>query len=64
MKKMGWQPGEGLGKFKQGPATPFEISLKTDRKGLWLQFDLLIIDTYQNSKKRHLLTYLILELLL
>ena len=33
MKKMGWQPGEGLGKYKQGPAAPCEISMKTDRKG-------------------------------
>ncbi|XKL63954.1 hypothetical protein PGB90_006318 [Kerria lacca] len=34
MKKMGWQPGEGLGKYKQGPSTPCEINMKTDRKGL------------------------------
>lgn len=33
MKKMGWQPGEGLGKYKQGPSAPCEISMKTDRKG-------------------------------
>lgn len=46
MKKMGWHPGEGLGKFKQGPSAPFEISLKTDRKGLSLKFE--YYDFYKN----------------
>ncbi|GIX82581.1 protein SON [Caerostris darwini] len=34
LKKMGWNPGEGLGKNKEGALVPLMIDIKTDKKGL------------------------------
>ncbi|XP_035221037.1 protein SON-like [Stegodyphus dumicola] len=34
LKKMGWNPGEGLGKNKEGSLEPLVLSIKTDKKGL------------------------------
>ncbi|VDN02758.1 unnamed protein product [Thelazia callipaeda] len=34
MQKMGWTPGEGLGKGKDGPLEPLMLDIKSDRKGL------------------------------
>ncbi|XP_035209233.1 protein SON-like, partial [Stegodyphus dumicola] len=32
LKKMGWNPGEGLGKNKEGSLEPLVLSIKTDKK--------------------------------
>lgn len=34
MKKMGWNPGEGLGKNKEGALEPLVLDIKMDKKGL------------------------------
>jgi G-patch domain len=34
LKKMGWLPGEGLGKEKNGNLTPLLLELKLDKRGL------------------------------
>ncbi|XP_076308316.1 protein Son-like [Tachypleus tridentatus] len=34
LKKMGWNPGEGLGKNKEGSLEPLLLNIKTDKKGL------------------------------
>jgi protein SON len=34
LKKMGWTPGEGLGKEKNGSLTPLLLELKLDKRGL------------------------------
>lgn len=33
LRKMGWQPGEGLGKDKAGSIEPLSIDVKSDRRG-------------------------------
>ncbi|GMT27994.1 hypothetical protein PFISCL1PPCAC_19291, partial [Pristionchus fissidentatus] len=35
MKKMGWTPGEGLGRERQGDTQPLVLDVKSDRKGLY-----------------------------
>lgn len=34
LKKMGWTPGEGLGKERNGSLTPLLLELKLDKRGL------------------------------
>lgn len=34
LKKMGWTPGEGLGKEKNGSLEPLLLELKLDKRGL------------------------------
>lgn len=34
LKKMGWSPGEGLGKEGNGSLTPLLLELKLDKRGL------------------------------
>lgn len=34
LQKMGWRPGEGLGKDKSGSLQPLLLEVKHDRKGL------------------------------
>ena len=43
MMKMGWSSGQGLGKEGTGDVNPLQLSVKTDRKGLYtnLSFDVL-----------------------
>ncbi|KHN77498.1 Protein SON [Toxocara canis] len=36
MQKMGWSPGEGLGKDRDGPLEPLTLDVKSDRKGTGL----------------------------
>lgn len=43
LKKMGWNPGEGLGKNKEGSLEPLVLDIKTDKKGL--------VSEGENSKK-------------
>ena len=33
LQKMGWRPGEGLGKNKEGTLEPLKLEIKTDKKG-------------------------------
>ncbi|CAG7824665.1 unnamed protein product [Allacma fusca] len=42
LQKMGWRPGEGLGKNKEGTTQPLALDVKTDKKGLSSQADLRI----------------------
>ena len=37
LQKMGWKPGEGLGKNKEGVQTPLQLEVKLDRKGVFLK---------------------------
>lgn len=41
LQKMGWTPGEGLGKNKEGSTEPLLLDVKMDKKGLGLQEFLL-----------------------
>ena len=34
LQKMGWQPGEGLGRNKEGSLEPLSLNIKMDKKGL------------------------------
>ena len=34
LQKMGWQPGEGLGRNKEGTLEPLSLDIKMDKKGL------------------------------
>ena len=34
LQKMGWRPGEGLGKSKNGSLQPLLLEVKLDKKGL------------------------------
>lgn len=34
LQKMGWRPGEGLGKEKNGSLQPLLLEVKLDKKGL------------------------------
>ena len=34
LEKMGWRQGEGLGRRKEGTIAPLALDIKTDRKGL------------------------------
>ncbi|XP_018028000.1 protein SON isoform X2 [Hyalella azteca] len=40
LQKMGWNPGEGLGKNKEGSTTPLLLEVKTDKKGFHAQEEL------------------------
>lgn len=33
LQKMGWKPGEGLGKNHEGALEPLKLPVKTDKKG-------------------------------
>jgi hypothetical protein len=35
LKKMGWAPGQGLGRNMDGPIEPLTLDVKADRKGLY-----------------------------
>lgn len=34
LQKMGWRPGEGLGKHKAGTLEPLQLEVKLDKRGL------------------------------
>lgn len=40
LQKMGWNPGEGLGKNKEGSLTPLMLDVKMDKKGFHAQEEL------------------------
>jgi protein SON len=37
LQKMGWRPGEGLGKNKEGGLEPLNLDVKMDKKGKSLE---------------------------
>lgn len=39
LQKMGWKPGDGLGKDNEGNKEPLMLDIKTDRKGLSTSLD-------------------------
>jgi len=39
LKKMGWTPGQGLGRKMDGPVEPLTLDVKSDRKGLFSSKD-------------------------
>jgi hypothetical protein len=39
LQKMGWRPGEGLGKNKEGTLEPLQLEIKMDKKGEHLGVD-------------------------
>jgi len=39
LQKMGWRPGEGLGKNKEGTLEPLQLEIKMDKKGEQLHVD-------------------------
>ncbi|XP_020292225.1 protein SON [Pseudomyrmex gracilis] len=40
LQKMGWRPGEGLGKNKEGALEPLQIEVKLDKRGLVSEQDI------------------------
>ncbi|KAJ2565518.1 squalene synthetase-like protein, partial [Coemansia sp. RSA 1836] len=34
LQQMGWQPGQGLGVKEEGRATPVDVMIRTERRGL------------------------------
>ncbi|XP_011142017.1 protein SON isoform X1 [Harpegnathos saltator] len=40
LQKMGWRPGEGLGKNKEGALEPLQLEVKLDKKGLVSEQDI------------------------
>lgn len=40
LQKMGWQPGEGLGRNKEGSLEPLALDIKMDKKGLVCKEDI------------------------
>lgn len=40
LQKMGWRPGEGLGKNKEGALEPLQLEVKLDKKGLTSEQDI------------------------
>lgn len=45
LQKMGWRPGEGLGKEKNGSLQPLLLEVKLDKKGLVANDDVCITVT-------------------
>lgn len=41
LQKMGWRPGEGLGKNKEGALEPLQLEVKLDKKGLVSEQDIM-----------------------
>ncbi|KYM76426.1 Protein SON [Atta colombica] len=41
LQKMGWRPGEGLGKNKEGALEPLQLEVKLDKKGLISEQDIV-----------------------
>lgn len=41
LKKMGWRPGEGLGKNRKGVVEPISFRVKLDKRGLASNEDII-----------------------
>lgn len=44
LQKMGWKPGEGLGKEKNGSLQPLLLEVKLDKKGLVAEEEVKLTD--------------------
>lgn len=44
LQKMGWKPGEGLGKEKNGSLQPLLLEVKLDKKGLVAEEEVIVCD--------------------
>lgn len=42
LQKMGWKPGEGLGKEKNGSLQPLLLEVKLDKKGLVAEEEVIL----------------------
>lgn len=54
LKKMGWKPGEGLGRDKNGVLQPLLLDLKLDKRGLKSHEDPNVFGRKQSAAKKHL----------
>lgn len=43
LQKMGWRPGEGLGKERNGSLQPLLLEVKLDKKGLVAQEEVMCL---------------------
>jgi len=43
LQKMGWRPGEGLGKNKEGTLEPLQLEIKMDKKGEKLCYNYRVV---------------------
>jgi protein SON len=54
LQKMGWKPGEGLGKQKNGSLTPLLLEVKLDTRGLVAKEEVCIfflrVSAYSNDR--------------
>jgi protein SON len=50
LKKMGWTPGEGLGKEKNGSLEPLLLELKLDKRGLEANEEVIYNFIFFNQK--------------
>ncbi|KAH8418495.1 hypothetical protein KR009_005672 [Drosophila setifemur] len=53
LKKMGWKPGEGLGRSKSGSLQPLLLDVKLDKRGLVSREDLKPTPARQASQRRN-----------
>lgn len=51
LQKMGWRPGEGLGKNKEGTLEPLTLEVKLDKRGLVSDQDIGAAKLGKVSKK-------------
>lgn len=61
LQKMGWRPGEGLGKEKNGSLQPLLLEVKLDKRGLVadeevITYIFLTIDIYLHFNSSHCLS--------
>lgn len=49
LQKMGWRPGEGLGKEKNGSLQPLLLEVKLDKKGLVANEDVCNMIVWRRS---------------
>lgn len=57
LKKMGWNPGEGLGKEKTGSLEPLLLELKLDKRGLEANEEVSILSLSAEFVKLFLLIF-------
>lgn len=43
LQKMGWRPGEGLGKDKSGSLQPLLLEVKLDKRGLVAEEEVIVL---------------------
>lgn len=55
LQKMGWKPGEGLGKEKNGSLQPLLLEVKLDKKGLVAEEEVMFIHFLNSFLKERML---------